>query len=90
MEGFREGWLGFSPIEVACDCLHPTHGTLGTEFVTDLLVEWSRRAREEYRSILYSSISSDQAIGGSNSSSNGLDTGTEATEQAHFVHARAW
>ena len=89
MEGFREGWLGFSPIEVAGDCLHPTHGTLGTEFVTDLLVEWSRRAREEYRSILYSSIRSDQAIGGSNSSSNGLETGTEATEQAHFVHARA-
>ena len=36
----RSGRAGFSMAEVARDCIHPMHGTFGTDYVTDLLVHW--------------------------------------------------
>jgi hypothetical protein len=35
--------------EVAGDCLHPAHGSKGTEFITDLLVHWLMRSIERLR-----------------------------------------
>jgi hypothetical protein len=35
---------GFSVADVAGDCLHPTHGLVGTEYMSDLLVEWTMLA----------------------------------------------
>ena len=34
------GRPGFGLAEIAADCLHPITGSLGTEYVTDMLVEW--------------------------------------------------
>ena len=45
IDGVRSGRPGFSKTEVAADCLHPMHGTLGTEYVTDVLVEWLSSSR---------------------------------------------
>ena len=49
-EGVRAGRPGFSMAEVAGDCLHPLHGTLGTEYVTDVLVEWLSGSRRRHQS----------------------------------------
>lgn len=35
---------GFSIPEVAQDCLHPIHGSRGVDYVTDVLVHWTRAA----------------------------------------------
>ena len=35
--------------EVAGDCLHPVHGSKGTEFITDLLVHWLMRTMHNLR-----------------------------------------
>ena len=39
-EGVRAGRPGYSMLDIAGDCLHPMHGTLGTEYVTDVLIHW--------------------------------------------------
>jgi len=39
--GFYHGLDGFSVEEIAGDCLHPSHGQLGTEYLADLLVQWT-------------------------------------------------
>ena len=44
LPGWLEGRTGFSPREIAGDCLHPVHGSLGTEYVTDLLIFWHQQA----------------------------------------------
>lgn len=42
--GFQAALPGFSIEEIAGDCLHPLHGRLGTEYMTDLLVHWTMKA----------------------------------------------
>ena len=39
--GFVAAAPGFAIDQIAADCLHPVHGSLGTEYMTDLLVEWT-------------------------------------------------
>jgi hypothetical protein len=39
---------GFGIREIAGDCLHPVHGSLGTEIMADLLVHWIMRATERH------------------------------------------
>ena len=31
--GFLGGWAGFEIADLAADCLHPSHGRLGTEYL---------------------------------------------------------
>lgn len=47
---FKEAKPGFGIEEIAGDCLHPVHGSLGTEYITDLLVQWTMRAAHSHRS----------------------------------------
>ena len=42
--GFYGGWPGFEIGDIAGDCLHPSHGRLGTEYMTDMLVHWTSEA----------------------------------------------
>ena len=44
---FYAGWQGFSIEDIANDCLHPSHGRLGTEYMTDVLVHWTLAAYKE-------------------------------------------
>jgi hypothetical protein len=42
----HSGRPGFSLTEIAADCLHPNTGTLGTEYVADMLVQWLQGAAQ--------------------------------------------
>ena len=48
--------------EVAGDCLHPVHGSKGTDFMADLLVHWTMRVVERYRSAAAEGRSSSRNI----------------------------
>jgi hypothetical protein len=43
IRAFAEERVGFDIRDIAGDCLHPAHGRLGTEYMTDILVHWSMR-----------------------------------------------
>ena len=49
-QAFVEARDGFSIEQIAADCLHPVHGSLGTEYMTDLLVEWTMALRKAHHS----------------------------------------
>ena len=45
--------------EIAGDCLHPVHGTRGTEIMTDLLVHWMLRLVKRHRAAASSRIENE-------------------------------
>ena len=44
LDGFLRARPGFRATDIAGDCLHPIHGLLGTEYLTDILVHWTSSA----------------------------------------------
>lgn len=47
--GFFAGRPGFTIEDLGADCLHPSHGRLGTEYMTDMLVYWTMRVAAAHR-----------------------------------------
>ena len=70
---------GFRLDEVAADCLHPASGTLGTEYVTDVLVHW----------LLQLASAESRALGGSISRSPGLPSALNPTSEDVISQAAA-
>lgn len=64
--GFYGGWPGFEIGDIAGDCLHPSHGRLGTDYMTDMLVHWtseaSVRARAERVPALTNAAAKDDTV----------------------------
>lgn len=52
MSAFVTARPGFGVHDIAGDCLHPIHGSRGTEYLTDLLVHWTMRAAAAHRDSL--------------------------------------
>jgi hypothetical protein len=44
-DGILSRRVGFSLSEVALDCLHPLHGSRGTDYMADMLIHWLDSAR---------------------------------------------